>query len=82
MKNSAFSKQKCPIYFPLPQSKSGPNPNFLKALQLGSNPNSTKYAIIRIQSNPSPVQCSRRRARNASGQNKVTLFCIGEKGLL
>jgi len=27
-KNAAFSQQKCPISFPLSQSKSGPDPNF------------------------------------------------------
>ena len=58
LKNSAFSQQKWRIYFPLTKSKSGPGPKFWRLLQSGSNPNSTKFAIVRIQSNPSPVQCS------------------------
>jgi len=44
--------------FPLTQSKSGPVPDFRSDLQSGSNRNSTKFAIVRIQSNPSPVKCS------------------------
>jgi len=43
------SQQKCPISFPLTQSKSCPDPKFLSALHSGSNTNSTKFAIVRIQ---------------------------------
>ena len=42
-KNEAFSQQKCPISFPLTQSKSCPDPEFWSALHSGSNPNSTKF---------------------------------------
>jgi len=39
-----------------------PNPvlvqNLCSILQSGANPSSTKFVIVRIQSNPSPVQCS------------------------
>jgi len=58
LKNAAFSQQKFCISFPLTQSKSGPVPKFWRDLQSGPNPNLTKFAIVRIQSNPSPVQCS------------------------
>jgi len=58
LKNAAFSQQKCRISFPLTQSKSGPDPKFWSDLQSESNTNSTKFAIVRIQSNPSPAQCS------------------------
>jgi len=54
-KNASFSQQKCPISFPLTQSKPCPDRKFWSALHSGSNPNSTKFAIDRIQSNPSPV---------------------------
>ena len=54
-KNAAFSQQKFPISFPLTQSKSCPDPKFWSALHSGSNPNSTKFAITRIEFNPSPV---------------------------
>jgi len=50
-----FQVQKCTISFPLTQSKSCPDPKFWSALHSGSNPNSTKFAIVRIQSNPSLV---------------------------
>jgi len=56
-KNAAFSQQKYRFSFPLTQSKSCPDPKFWSAFHSGSNPNSTKFAIVRIQSNPSPVQC-------------------------
>ena len=51
-------QQKCRISFPLTQSKSCPDHKFWSALHSGSNPNSKKFAIDRIQSNPSPAQCS------------------------
>ena len=47
------AQQKCPISFPLTQFKSCPDPKFWSALHSGSNPNSTKFAIVRIQSSPS-----------------------------
>jgi len=53
-----FSQQKCNVSFPLTQSKSGPDLKFWSDLQRGSNPNSTKFAMVRIQTNSSPVQCS------------------------
>jgi len=43
------AQQKCTISFPLTQSKSCPDPKFWSALHSGSNPNSTKFAIVRIQ---------------------------------
>ena len=49
LKNSAFSQQNLRISFPLTQSKSGTVPKFLKEVQSGSNPNSTKFAIVRCQ---------------------------------
>jgi len=55
LKNAAFSPEKCSISFPLTQSKCGPDPNFWSDLQPGSNPNSTKFAMGRIRSNPCPV---------------------------
>jgi len=55
-KNAAFSQQKCPISFPLTQSKSCPDPKFWSALHSGSNPNSTRFAIVWIQSTPIQVQ--------------------------
>jgi len=58
LKNAVFSQQKCRISFPLTQSKFGPGPKFWSDLQTRSNPNSTQFAIVRIQSNPTPVQCS------------------------
>ena len=42
-----------PFFFPLTQFKSCPDPKFWSALHSGSNPNSTKFAIVRIQSSPS-----------------------------
>jgi len=57
-KNAAFSQQKYRISFPLTYSKPCLDPKFWSALHSGSNPNSTKFAVVRIQSNPSPVQCS------------------------
>ena len=57
-KNAAFAQKKCRISFPFTQSKSGPGPIFWCDSQPGFNPNSTKFAIVRIQFNPSPVQCS------------------------
>jgi len=58
LKNAAFSQQKCHIYFTLARSKSCLVPKFWRDLQSGSNPTSTKIAIVRIQSNSSPFQCS------------------------
>jgi len=58
LKNAAFSQQKCRTSFPLTQSKSGLVPKFWRVWQSRSNPNATKFAIVRIQSNPSTVQCS------------------------
>jgi len=62
-------------FFPLTQSKSGPVPEFLRDLYSGSNPNSTKFAIVRIQSNPSLVQC---RGGTGSGLPDSTPagFCV------
>ena len=58
LKNAAFSQQKCRISFPFTKSKSGPKPKFWSDLQPGFNLNPTKFAIVRVQSNASPVQCS------------------------
>jgi len=58
LQKAAFSQQKFLISFPLTQSKSGPHSKFWNDLQSGSNQNSTQFAIVRIQSNTSPVQCS------------------------
>ena len=57
-KNSAFSQQKCHISFSLTKSNSGPDLKFWRVSQSGSYPNSAKFAAVRIQSNPSPVQWS------------------------
>jgi len=54
----AFQLQKLRNYFPLTRSESGPNPKFGDNFQSGSNQNSEKLVMVRIQSNPSPVQCS------------------------
>ena len=54
----SFSLTKLHNYFPSTQFKTSPDPKFWSILQSGSNPKSTKFAIDRIQSNPSPVQCS------------------------
>jgi len=54
LKNATFSQQKCPVSFPLTQSKSNLDPKFWRDLQTGSDPNSTKFAIAwssQIQSN-------------------------------
>jgi len=51
MKNAAFSQQKCRISFPLTHSKTGPGPKCCSDLHSGSNPNSTKFGVVRIQSN-------------------------------
>jgi len=58
LKNPAFSQQKRRIYFLIIQSKSSPGPKIWSDLQPGSNPNSTNFAIVQIQSNSSLVQCS------------------------
>jgi len=42
-------------FFPLTQFNSGPDPKLIKRLESGSNPKSTKFAIVRIQSNPLEV---------------------------
>jgi len=44
---------KIPHFFPLTQSKSCPDPKFWSALHSGFNPNSTKFAIVRIHPSPS-----------------------------
>jgi len=46
----AFSQQKYHNSFPLTQSNSGLVRKFRKYSQFGSNPNSTKFATVRIQS--------------------------------
>jgi len=58
LKNAGFSQRKYLISSLLTQSKSAPDPTFQRNLYPGSNPNSTKFAIVRFQSNPSQVQCS------------------------
>ena len=58
LKKAAFSQQKCHISFLLTQSKSCSVSKFWTDSQSWSNPNSTKFPIVRIQFNPSPVQCS------------------------
>jgi len=63
LKNSAFSQQKCRVSFPLTQSQSGPAPTFWSDLQSSSHPNSTKFAIVLIQPNPSTARCSSLRQR-------------------
>ena len=57
-RNPGYSQQKRSICFQSTQSKSGPDSKFWSGSQPGSNPNSTKFTIVRVQSNPSPVQCS------------------------
>ena len=47
-----------PHFFSINKSIFGPDPNFCRVWHSGSNTNSTDYAIVRIQSNPSPVKCS------------------------
>jgi len=58
LKNTAISQQKCRIPFPLTLSKSGPVPKLWRDSRSESNLNVTKFAIVRIQSNPNPVQWS------------------------
>ena len=70
-KNAAFSQQKCPISFPLAQSKSCPDPKFWSALHSGSNPNSTKFAIVRIQSKSSPSLLRTHTCTPQSSENLV-----------
>jgi len=52
----SFQLQKLRNYFPLTRPESGPNPKFGDNFQSGSNPHSAKLVIVRIQSNPSPVE--------------------------
>jgi len=63
MKSKKFEKcilftKKCCTSFALTRYKSVLTLKFWSDLQSGSNPNSAKFAIYRIQSNLSPVQCS------------------------
>jgi len=76
LKNAAFSQLKLSVYFQLTQSQSGPDPKFWRDLWSGSNPNSTKFAIVRIQSNPSPVQCSSLIHRSKTRQVKRTQMVV------
>jgi len=45
--------------------------NLRSYLQSGSNPNSTKFIIVRIQSNPSPVQCSSLMSTDRTGSDWI-----------
>jgi len=66
--SAAFSQQKCCISIPLTQSKSGTVPKFLRDLQPGSNPNLTKFATVRIQSQSSAHLCCTRLQRHYHAQ--------------
>jgi len=45
-------------FFSITPSKSGPDPKFWRELYSGSNTNSRKFAIVRIQSKSSPIPIS------------------------
>ena len=54
--NESRKLEKCTTkmpHFPLTQSKSCSDPKFWSALHSGSNPNTTKFVIVWIQSSPS-----------------------------
>jgi len=53
-----FQQQKLRNSFPLTQSKSGPDPNFMKQFTSRIQSKTNKFVIVRFQSNPCPVQCS------------------------
>jgi len=54
----AFQQQQLRNFFPLTQSKSSPDPNFMKQLTVPIQHKSNKIRNSRIHSNPSPLQCS------------------------
>jgi len=53
-----------------------PDPKFWSDFHSGSNPNSTKVATVRIQSNPSPVQCSSLDSRRHKWWCAVVFFAM------